>query len=87
MLQSTVSSLKVQADEGRKSSLTCIRVLIPNERNGTLLRKMVPIRNSTTNKEVAKIVSSKLGITNPADYVLVTIRNGEGEITTIDKYQ
>lgn len=41
---------------------------------------MVPVRNSTTNKEVAKLVASKLGITNPSDYVLVTIKNGEESI-------
>lgn len=39
---------------------------------------MVPVRESTTNKEVAKMVASKLGITNPGDYVLVKIKDGEG---------
>jgi hypothetical protein len=33
-----------------------------------------------TSKEVAKLLSNKLGITNSSDYVLVTIRNGEGTI-------
>lgn len=105
MLQSAVSSLKVNKSDARKGSLslTSVRVLIPDERNGTLIRltqslncrhlfsdlisradfvyfrKMVPVRNSTTNKEVAKILASKLSITNPTDYVLVTIKNGEGE--------
>lgn len=43
-------------------------------------RKVVPVRESTTNKEVAKMVASKLGITNPGDYVLVKIKDGEGTI-------
>ncbi|XP_035706244.1 protein sprint isoform X2 [Folsomia candida] len=82
MLQSAVSSLKVNKSDARKGSLslTSVRVLIPDERNGTLIRKMVPVRNSTTNKEVAKILASKLSITNPTDYVLVTIKNGEETI-------
>jgi hypothetical protein len=40
----------------------------------------VPVRESTTNKEVAKMVASKLGIANPGDYILVTIKNGEGNV-------
>jgi hypothetical protein len=39
---------------------------------------MVPIRETTTTKDVAKIVAAKVGIANPGDYVLVRIKNGEG---------
>jgi len=42
-------------------------------------RKMVPIRDTTTTKDVAKIVASKVGIANPGDYVLVRIKDGEGK--------
>jgi len=41
---------------------------------------MVPVRNSTTNKDVAKLLASKLGIINPTDYALVTVKNGEETI-------
>ena len=39
----------------------------------------MPVQSSTTNKEVIKMVATKLGISNTGDYVLVKIKNGEGE--------
>ncbi len=42
MLQSALSSLKVKGDARKASaSLTSVRVLIPNESNGTLIRYIV----------------------------------------------
>jgi len=43
---------------------------------------MVPVRESTTNKDVAKMVASKLGIANTGDYILVRIKNGEGMLVS-----
>ncbi|CAG7727052.1 unnamed protein product [Allacma fusca] len=57
--------------------ITSVRVVIPDERNGTLVRKIIPIQSSTTNKDVIRVLASKLGISNPNDYVLVSIKNGE----------
>jgi len=119
LLQSAVSTLKTKNDARKGSvSLNSVRVLVPDERNGTLIRyenyfclhekirfiptcfidpknyyhnpnyllivsafhrKVVPVQKSTTNREVAKMVASKLGIVNPMDYILVTIKNGEGK--------
>ncbi|CAL8110516.1 unnamed protein product [Orchesella dallaii] len=81
LLQSAVSGVKCQNDGSQgTSTLTSVRVIVPDERNGTLIRKVVPVRESTTNKEVAKMVASKLGITNPGDYVLVKIKDGEEKL-------
>jgi hypothetical protein len=57
--------------------VTSVRVVIPDERNGTLVRKIIPIQSSTTNKDVIRMLASKLGISNPNDYILVSIKNGE----------
>ncbi|ODN02424.1 Protein sprint [Orchesella cincta] len=81
LLQSAVSGVKCQNDGSHgTSTITSVRVIVPDERNGTLIRKVVPVRQSTTNKEVAKMVASKLGITNPGDYVLVKIKDGEEKL-------
>jgi hypothetical protein len=99
LLQSAVAALRSRLDRKGSSTLVSVRVIIPDERNGTLIRylhgpysfkayqnlilnyidrKMVPIRETTTTKEVSKMVASKIGIANPGDYVLVRIKNGEG---------
>jgi len=91
LLQSVVSALRTGSSvrqggqpqlksKTTKNEVTCIEVIVPDERNGTLIRKVVPVRETTTTNEVTKILSSKLGITNTADYVLVNIRGGEENI-------
>lgn len=66
----------------RSSSLpacsSVLRVIIPDEYNGSLQTRTLPIRPHTTTKEVCRTIAHKARVTNPQDYGLFKLVDGEG---------
>lgn len=57
-----------------------LRVIIPDEYNGSLQTRTLPVRPHTTTKEVCRIIAHKARITNPQDYGLFQLVDGEGNV-------
>ncbi|KAL9886499.1 src homology 2 domain-containing protein sprint isoform 2-T2 [Glossina fuscipes fuscipes] len=68
----------------RSSSLpacsSVLRVIIPDECNGSLQTRTLPVRPHTTTREVCRIIAHKARITNPQDYGLFKLVDGEETI-------
>ncbi|XP_037918513.1 protein sprint isoform X4 [Hermetia illucens] len=65
----------------RSSSLpacsSVLRVIIPDECNGSLQTRTLPVRPHTTTRDVCRIIAHKARITNPQDYGLFKLVDGE----------
>ncbi|XP_067637546.1 protein sprint isoform X2 [Eurosta solidaginis] len=65
----------------RSSSLpacsSVLRVIIPDECNGSLQTRTLPVRPHTTTREVCRTIAHKARITNPQDYALFKLVDGE----------
>lgn len=57
-----------------------LKVVVPDELHGSILTKTVPVRPHMTTKQVCKIIAHKARITNPQDYALYRLVDGEGNI-------
>lgn len=55
-----------------------LKVVVPDELHGSILTKTLPARPHMTTKEVCKIIAHKARITNPQDYALYRLIDGEG---------
>lgn len=53
--------------------------MVPDELHGSILTKTLPARPHMTTKEVCKIIAHKARITNPQDYALYRLVDGEGK--------
>jgi len=60
-----------------------VRVHIPDEYNGSIQTKTIPVRPHTTTRDVCRIIAHKSQITNPMDYGLFTLVDGEGKYLII----
>ena len=56
-----------------------LRVIIPDECNGSLQTRTLPVRPHTTTREVCRTIAHKARITNPQDYGLFKLVDGEGK--------
>lgn len=56
-----------------------LKVVIPDEFNGSLQKRTLPVRPNTTTKDLCRIIALKARITNPQDYGLFKLVNGEGK--------
>ncbi|XP_025413709.1 protein sprint isoform X4 [Sipha flava] len=54
-----------------------LKVVVPDETNGSLLTKTLPVRPHMTTRDVCKIIAHKLRITNPQDYSLFKLIDGQ----------
>lgn len=61
-----------------------LKVVVPDELHGSILTKTLPARPHMTTKEVCKIIAHKAKITNPQDFALYRLVDGEGNIEMID---
>ncbi|XP_015034076.2 uncharacterized protein LOC6641409 isoform X6 [Drosophila willistoni] len=59
-----------------------LRVIIPDECNGSLQTRTLPVRPHTTTREVCRIIAHKARITNPQDYALFKLVDGEETLLT-----
>ncbi|XP_060531788.1 protein sprint isoform X4 [Cylas formicarius] len=57
-----------------------LKVVVPDELHGSILTKTLPARPHMTTKEVCKIIAHKARITNPQDYALYRLTDGEETI-------
>lgn len=55
-----------------------LKVVVPDELHGSILTKTLPARPHMTTKEVCKIIAHKARITNPQDFALYRLVDGEG---------
>lgn len=60
-----------------------LKVIVPDELHGSILTKTLPARPHMTTKEVCKIIAHKAKITNPQDFALYRLVDGEGRIKTV----
>jgi hypothetical protein len=59
-----------------------IHVIIPDETNGSIVNKSLPLKPSMTVREVSKIIAHKLKITNPEDFCLYSLVDGNENLLT-----
>lgn len=55
-----------------------MKIVIPDEKNGSIVTRTLPIRPATTTREVCKMMAHKLKVTNPQDYGLYKLVDGLG---------
>ena len=56
-----------------------LRVVIPDEQQGTIITRTLPARPTTSTRDVCKLLGNKLRITSPLDYGLFKLIDGCGE--------
>ncbi|KAG1653318.1 Protein sprint [Nymphon striatum] len=54
-----------------------MKIMIPDELNGSIISKTLPVRPNMTTREVCKMIAHKHRITNPQDYGLYQLVGGE----------
>lgn len=57
---------------------SALKIVVPDEMNGSIITKTLPVRPNMTTREVCKIIAHKVRITNPQDYGLYKLVDGEG---------
>ncbi len=58
-----------------------LKIVVPDELHGSIITKTLPVRPNMTTREVCKIIAHKARITNPQDYGLFKLIDGEGMFT------
>ena len=77
--KSSGSSLYYGLNNNNSNSGNSLRVLIPNDVNGSIASKSFPITPAMTVRDVSKLVAHKMRVTNPEDHGLYTLQDGVGE--------
>ncbi|RZF37491.1 hypothetical protein LSTR_LSTR013728 [Laodelphax striatellus] len=54
-----------------------LKIVVPDEMNGSIITKTLPVRPHMTTRDVCKIIAHKVRITNPQDYGLYKLVDGE----------
>nr|XP_022912808.1 protein sprint isoform X2 [Onthophagus taurus] len=75
-----LKNFKESSEENFKNNLktdSVLKVVVPDELHGSILTKTLPARPHMTTKEVCKIIAHKARITNPQDYALYRLVDGE----------
>ncbi|XP_054709890.1 protein sprint-like [Uloborus diversus] len=54
-----------------------LKIMIPDELTGSIISKTLPIKPNMTTKEVVKLIAHKFNVTNPQDYCLFKLVDGE----------
>ncbi|KAL1509626.1 hypothetical protein ABEB36_004335 [Hypothenemus hampei] len=75
-----LKNFKKSCEENNKNHVEndfVLKVVVPDELHGSILTKTVPARPQMTTKEVCKIIAHKVRITNPQDYALYRLTDGE----------
>lgn len=77
-----LKNFKDSSEENVKNPKTesVLKVVVPDELHGSILTKTLPARPHMTTKEVCKIIAHKAKITNPQDFALYRLVDGEGKI-------
>lgn len=75
-LDSVKPDVSVVSDQG------IMKIVIPDEKNGSIVTRTLPIRPATTTREVCKMMAHKLKVTNPQDYGLYKLVDGLESLLT-----
>ncbi|XP_034238046.1 protein sprint isoform X2 [Thrips palmi] len=59
-----------------------LKIVVPDELHGSIITKTLPVRPNMTTREVCKIIAHKARITNPQDYGLFKLVDGEETLLT-----
>ncbi|KAK3867977.1 hypothetical protein Pcinc_026603 [Petrolisthes cinctipes] len=59
-----------------------VKIVIPDEQNGSIVTRTLPIRPATTTREVCRMMAHKLKVTNPQDYALYKLVDGLESLLT-----
>ncbi|XP_042221535.1 protein sprint-like isoform X2 [Homarus americanus] len=66
----------VRQDVSMVSDQGIMKIVIPDEKNGSIVTRTLPIRPATTTREVCKMMAHKMKVTNPQDYGLYKLVDG-----------
>ena len=55
-----------------------LKIVVPDEMHGSIITKTLPVRPNMTTCVVCQIIVHKVCITNPQDYGLFKLVDGEG---------
>jgi len=55
-----------------------LRVLVADENQSSLLARTVPLRPAMTVRDVTKLLALKLRLSNPQEFTLVALVDGQG---------
>ncbi|XP_071517730.1 protein sprint isoform X2 [Panulirus ornatus] len=75
-LDSVKQDVSVVSDQG------IMKIVIPDEKNGSIVTRTLPIRPATTTREVCKMMAHKMRVTNPQDYGLYKLVDGLESLLT-----
>lgn len=56
-----------------------LKIIVPDENNGSIVTRTLPVRPTTTTREVCKMMAHKMKVTNPQDYGLYKLVDGLGK--------
>ncbi len=62
-----------------------LKVLVADENQSSLLARTVPLRPSMTVRDVTKLLALKLKLSNPQDFTLVALIDGQGKMGLFKK--
>ena len=57
-----------------------LKIMVPDEKNGSIVTRTVPIKPGITTREVCKMMALKMKVTNPQDYGLYKLVDGQGQL-------
>lgn len=63
-----------------------LKIVVPDEMHGSIITKTLPVRPNMTTRDVCKIIAHKVRITNPQDYGLFKLVDGEGWYKLFSNY-
>nr|XP_045596876.1 protein sprint-like [Procambarus clarkii] len=70
----------VRQDMSMVSDQGIMKIVIPDEKNGSIVTRTLPIRPATTTREICKMMAHKMRVTNPQDYGLYKLVDGLGNV-------
>lgn len=64
---------------GTPDCSSVLRILVPDELHGSLNTRTLPVRPNMNTREICRILAHKIRCTNPQDYGLFKLVQGEGK--------
>lgn len=78
MLKNFSADLNQKTNTGLSQNASSIlKVVIPDESNGSVQTRTLPVRPNTTVREISRIIAHKARVTNSQDYGLFKLVDGE----------
>lgn len=71
------SDQAADCSDGPAEFRSVLKIVVPDEMHGSIITKTLPVRPNMTTRDVCKIIAHKVRITNPQDYGLFKLVDGE----------